>query len=75
MIINMCDYPIRKARELVKNFGGEITRYNDGVCDICFINFSMEIHDAYVILRNPNNLNNNSRVVINNMDFSTIYVH
>lgn len=75
MIIHMYDYPIKKAQQLVKDFGGEIIRHNDDVCDICFINFTMEIYDAYVIIKNPNNLNNNSRIVINNMDFSTIYVH
>lgn len=76
MVINMCDYPTKKANNLIENFGGHITRYNNGgLCDICFENFTMEVHDVYVIIRNPKAQNTEDRLVINYREFSTIYIH
>ena len=73
MLITICDLPIEKAQDIENNFGGKTIRSCDGVCDMQFENFKLTIYPTYILLRNPNALNNNYSRVITRVDFSTIH--
>lgn len=79
MVINICDVPKDKALNIITIFDvrGYITRENEnGLCDVCLKDgIKLEVHNNYVVLQNPANLNNDYALIIDNSDYSTIYIH
>lgn len=79
MVINICDMPKDKALNIITVFDvrGYVTRENEnGLCDVCLKDgIKLVAHNNYVELQNPANLNNNYSVIIDNADYSTIYIH
>lgn len=77
MVINICDVPKDKALNIITVFDvrGFVTRDYNGLCDVCLKDgIKLVVRNNYVELQNPANLNNNYAIIIDNADYSAIYV-
>lgn len=74
MIITICDVDIARVEKVISNFGGEIVRNYKGLCNIQFKDCRMTVHQTYVEVFNPKNINANYSILFDLKEFSNIYI-